>query len=117
MPTPNSANLSDLVAPIMGAHRIVAFCHVNPDGDAIGSLLGLGCVLDALPGERTVVLACQDRAPESLFFVPGVKRIVNALPAGFKPDLVMSLDASDPARLGKIFSDLLARHDLQYKEV
>ncbi len=106
MPTPNSANLSEIVAPIMGASNIVAFCHVNPDGDAIGSLLGLGHVLDALPGERTVVLACQDRAPESLFFVPGVARIVNALPADFRPDLVISLDASDPARLGKIFSDL-----------
>ncbi len=106
MPTPNSANLSDLVAPIMGAASLVAFCHVNPDGDAIGSLLGLGHVLDALPGERAVVLACQDRPPESLFFVPGVERIVNALPEGFQPDLVVSLDASDPARLGAIFSNL-----------
>jgi bifunctional oligoribonuclease and PAP phosphatase NrnA len=112
MPTPNSANLSELVAPIMGARSIVAFCHVNPDGDAIGSLLGLGHVLDALPstgapGEgRIIVLACQDRAPESLFFVPGVERIVNSLPEGFKPDLVISLDASDPARLGKVFSNL-----------
>lgn len=106
MPTPNSASLSDLVAPVMGAHDILALCHVNPDGDAIGSLLGLGCVLDALPGERNVVLACQDRPPESLFFVPGVTRVVNALPEGFKPDLVISLDASDPARLGKLFSNL-----------
>ena len=106
MPTPNSASLSELVAPIMGATSIVALCHVNPDGDAVGSLLGLGCVLEVLPGDRTIVLACQDRVPESLFFVPGVPRIVNALPEGFKPDLVISLDASDPARLGKIFSDL-----------
>jgi phosphoesterase RecJ-like protein len=106
MPTPNSASLSELTAPIIGAGSIVAFCHVNPDGDAIGSLLGLGHILAALPGERTVVLACQDRPPESLFFVPGVDRIVNALPDGFAPDLVISLDASDPARLGKIFSEL-----------
>jgi phosphoesterase RecJ-like protein len=106
MPTANSATLSELVAPILGASQIVAFCHVNPDGDAIGSLLGLGHLLDALPGERTVVLACQDPAPEALLFVPGVGRIVDTLPAGFRPDLVISLDASDPARLGKIFSDL-----------
>jgi bifunctional oligoribonuclease and PAP phosphatase NrnA len=111
MPTPTSAALTELVAPILGAKNIVAFCHLNPDGDAIGSLLGLGHVLDALPqadgaAPRQVTLACQDPAPELLSFMPGVGRIVNALPPGFEPDLVMSLDASDPARLGKIFAGL-----------
>ena len=97
MPTPTSAALSDLVAPILGAKNILAFCHVNPDGDAIGSLLGLGHVLDSpaagsdrLPGQalrRRVTLACQDPAPELLHFLPGARpqdgRIVNVLP----PDL------------------------------
>ncbi len=110
MPTPTSAALSDLVAPILGAKNILAFCHINPDGDAIGSLLGLGHVLDALPqpseGTRRVTLACQDPAPELLRFLPGVDRIVNALPPDLAPDLVMSLDASDPARLGRIFASL-----------
>lgn len=118
MPTPTSAALNDLVAPILGARNIVAFCHINPDGDAIGSLLGLGHVLDALPSPggdgsvraRQVTLACQDPAPELLHFLPGAGpkegRIVNELPPGFQPDLVMSLDASDPARLGKIFAGL-----------
>jgi bifunctional oligoribonuclease and PAP phosphatase NrnA len=114
MPTPTSATLTDLVAPILGAKNIVAFCHLNPDGDAIGSLLGLGHVLDALPSAssepsaraRRVTLACQDPAPELLRFLPGIDRIINVLPAGFQPDLVISLDASDPARLGKIFAGL-----------
>jgi bifunctional oligoribonuclease and PAP phosphatase NrnA len=114
MPTPTSAALTDLVAPILDAKNIVAFCHLNPDGDAIGSLLGLGYVLDALSSAssepsaptRRVTLACQDPAPELLRFLPGIDRIVNVLPAGFQPDLVISLDASDPARLGKIFAGL-----------
>lgn len=115
MPTPTSAALSDLVAPILGARNIVILCHLNPDGDAIGSLLGLGHVLEALPSNggapvRRFILACQDPAPEILHFLPGAKpedgRIVNALPAGLEPDLVISLDASDPARLGKIFTGL-----------
>ena len=113
MPTPTSAALTDLVAPILSATNIVAFCHVNPDGDAIGSLLGLGHVLDALPagtGPRRVTLACQDPAPELLRFMPGARpeggRIVNVLPEDLQPDLVISLDASDPARLGKIFAGL-----------
>lgn len=97
---------ADLVEPILAARRILAICHVNPDGDAIGALLGLGHVLHALPGERHVVLACQDPAPETLRFVPGVESIVPGLPAGFLPDVVISLDASDPARLGTVFSEL-----------
>ena len=121
MPTPTSAALSDLVAPILGAKNILAFCHINPDGDAIGSLLGLGHVLDSLPPAgplavattdgssgpaRRVTLACQDPVPEILRFLPGVGRIVNDLPPDPQPDLVISLDASDPARLGEIFAGL-----------
>ncbi len=120
MPTPTSAPLSDLVGPILAATNILAFCHVNPDGDAIGALLGLGDVLEALPVSsgappRRVTLACQDPAPEILRFLPGARpedtgpggrRIVNVLPPGIRPDLVISLDASDPARLGKIFAGL-----------
>lgn len=113
MPTPTSVSLTDLVAPILGATNILAFCHLNPDGDAIGALLGLGHVLDALPQTeppRRFTLACQDPAPEILHFVPGARpaegRIVNTLPADLAPDLVISLDASDPARLGKLFAGL-----------
>lgn len=94
---------AELVEPILAARRILAICHVNPDGDAIGALLGLGHVLHALPGQREVILACQDPAPQTLHFLPGAERIVPALPPGFMPDIVISLDASDPARLGTAF--------------
>ena len=96
----------ELGKPILAARRVLAICHVNPDGDAIGALLGMGHVLHALPGEREVVLVCQDPAPETLRFVPGVERIMHSLPTNFLPELVISLDASDPARLGTIFADL-----------
>lgn len=100
------ATPAELVEPILAARRILAICHVNPDGDAIGALLGLGHVLHALPGQREVVLACQDPAPETLHFVPGVESIVPALPPGFAPDVLIALDASDPARLGTVFGEL-----------
>ena len=100
------ATPAELVGPILAAERILAICHVNPDGDAIGALIGLGHILHALPGEREVVLACQDPAPETLHFVPGVESILPALPADFLPEVVISLDASDPARLGTIFPSL-----------
>ena len=100
------ATPGDLVGPILAARSILALCHINPDGDAIGALLGLGCVLDALPGPREVALACQDPAPEALCFVPGVERLVTSLPSDFRPEVIISLDASDPSRLGTPFADL-----------
>lgn len=100
------ATPAELVEPILAARRILAICHVNPDGDAIGALLGLGHILHAVPGEREVVLACHDPAPATLHFVPGAESIVPTLPSGFLPEVVISLDASDPARLGTVFRDL-----------
>lgn len=106
MPTPSSVPLTELAGLIQRAGRLLAFCHVNPDGDALGSLLGLGQILDALPGSRTVHLICQDPAPEDLRFLPGVERIVNHAPSGFEADLIICVDASDPARLGGVFAEL-----------
>lgn len=106
MPTASSLPLIELAGLIRQSTRMLAFCHVNPDGDAVGSLLGLGQVFDALPGRRTVHLICQDPVPEELHFIPGVERITNAVPFGFDADLIVCVDASDPARLGKAFAEL-----------
>ena len=67
-----------------------------PDGDAIGSLLGLGWALRKLGKEHT--LACADPVPDSLAYLPGSKAIVTH-PEGIY-DLVISLDCSDLKRLG-----------------
>lgn len=80
-------------------------CHIHPDGDAIGSLLALGWLLAALPEPPAAVLACADPVPPALRFLPGADTIVAALPTGPATawDLVVSLDASDPARLGSMY--------------
>lgn len=53
--------------------RIVLTCHVRPDGDAIGSTLGLWHLLRALGKSPTVVVP--DKAPVNLSFLPGFKEI------------------------------------------
>lgn len=95
--------LTEVAQQLRAARRILAFCHVDPDGDAIGSLLGLGWLLRELEGERTVVLACQDAPPANLRFLPGADAIV-ADPAPTPWDLIVALDASDPKRLGELFA-------------
>lgn len=53
--------------------RIVLTCHMRPDGDAVGSTLGLCHLLRAMGKEACVVVP--DRVPRSLQFLPGVKDI------------------------------------------
>ena len=75
-------------------------CHVSPDGDAIGSLLGLGLGLRALG--KTPTLACEHPSPLKFNFLSGHDTIVNSLDSDHF-DLVIGLDASDLARLGNIY--------------
>ncbi len=82
---------------------MLAICHTSPDGDAIGSLLGLGWVLRALPQPPEVALACADAVPQQLTFLPGAGEIVSVRPAG-PWDAVVALDASDADRLGDLFT-------------
>jgi len=81
---------------------VLAMCHIHPDGDAIGSLLALGGLLKALPEPPAAVLACADPVPPVLQFLPGADGITPAPLAG-PWDVIVSLDASDPARLGSIY--------------
>ncbi len=82
---------------ILKAQRILVVTHISPDGDAIGSLLGLGWALRAL--SKPAVLVCADPVPPPFYFLPGYQEIVQE-PTGLF-DLVIGLDASDPFRLGE----------------
>lgn len=57
------------------ARRVLIVCHSNPDGDAIGALLGLGLLLEQYYDQARVELYCKDPAPETMQFLPGVSRI------------------------------------------
>ena len=48
--------LSETAAALSGAKKLVITAHVNPDGDAIGSSLGLMHLLRGLGKDVTVLL-------------------------------------------------------------
>jgi phosphoesterase RecJ-like protein len=85
---------------ISGAERIWLGTHLDPDGDAIGSLLGLGHILAARG--HAVTLACQDPPAREVAFLPGVERITHSGPDNH--DLAIALDAADAGRLGRLFT-------------
>lgn len=53
--------------------KILLTCHVRPDGDAIGSTLGMMHLLRTLGKEANVIVP--DKAPANLSFLPGFKEI------------------------------------------
>lgn len=89
---------------ILDARRVMVITHVAPDGDAIGSLLGLGSALRWLGKECT--LACADPVPRGFTYLPGSETIVTG-PEG-EYSLVISLDCSDLERLGAAYDESLA---------
>lgn len=92
--------LAAAVATIQQATSILAVSHVSPDGDAIGSLLAFGEIVQRLGKPCTLV--CADPPPASLHFLPGIETIQRQAAGWF--DLAVGLDASDPRRLGESFT-------------
>jgi phosphoesterase RecJ-like protein len=100
------------------AQTIALACHVNPDGDALGSLLALGIALKAKYGsDKKVFLLSHDGVPEIYDFLPGSEDILSDSP--FESyDLAIALDSGDPERTGErifpIFASSSNRMDIDH---
>jgi len=71
--------------------------HIDPDGDAIGSVFAFSMALGALGKEATVYL--RDRVPYRYEFLPAPAGVVHAVPDG-KYDAVFVLDCGSLFRVG-----------------
>ncbi|MBN1284393.1 MAG: bifunctional oligoribonuclease/PAP phosphatase NrnA [Anaerolineae bacterium] len=88
------------LAQLEAARTLIVICHYDPDGDAIGTMLGLTWALRGM-GKR-VTPACRDGAPWPLDFLPGSAEVVTDL-AGLEADTVVVVDCSDARRGGKLY--------------
>ncbi|MCU0497398.1 MAG: DHH family phosphoesterase [Anaerolineae bacterium] len=86
---------------IAAADSILIVTHLHPDGDAIGSLLGLGNALRSLDPSKRIDLAVDEGVPSFLNFLTGVDTVQPVLTEGAW-DLMISVDASDEARTGLV---------------
>jgi phosphoesterase RecJ-like protein len=84
-------------AEIDRASRILIGTHLNPDGDALGSALGLALFLES--HGKTVEVLCHHDAPKNLRFLPTVSR-VRQMPEGSNHDLGIIVDLESFERLG-----------------
>jgi phosphoesterase RecJ-like protein len=84
--------LAQVAALIRGGQRFLVTCHVLPDADAVGSMLGLSEVLRALGKE--VVLYNRDPVPDMLDFLAGTRGIASDIPPGMQFDATLVTDTA-----------------------
>ncbi len=96
---------AEACALVLDAERIVLTTHAGPDGDGIGSMVGLSLALRALG--KTTAMVCSDPVPPDLTFVPHADevRVLPELAAlAFAPDLIVVCDSASLARLGAVYA-------------
>ena len=75
---------------VRAAQRVLILSHVNPDGDALGSMIALTLVLKKLGKEVTAVTS--DVLPENLQFLPSKENLTSTF-SGTK-DFIISVNTS-----------------------
>ncbi len=91
----------EAVERLENAQRVMVTCHLGPDGDALGSLIALGALLEG--AGRQVTLYNPDLVPRYLKWLPFSNRLVRHLPADAKFDLTVVMDCGDRKLLGPNF--------------
>lgn len=81
--------------------KIIIASHVRPDGDAIGSMLGLGLAL--INSGRSVQMVLVDGIPSSFKHLEGSDLIVRE--PGREYDTFITVDCADFRRVGKSFEN------------
>lgn len=92
---------NNLLQAFRKAESFLLVTHMGPDGDAIGSALGLYHALRAI-GKKATLLDV-DPVPKIYKFLPGHEAFVSQVPSG-EPDMLVMLDCGEMERTG--FDDL-----------
>ncbi len=97
------ALLDQVTELIEGAQTIAICAHTSPDGDAIGSALGLAELIGRTWPNKQVanLLADPDVVPRTYQFLPGTTSFVHVDDYDIDPDLFICVDLSSPSRLNE----------------
>lgn len=98
-------SMDDAVQAIWASRRIVLACHINPDGDTLGSMVALGLALETMGKDVTLLSA--DGVPDLYADLPAIDR-VRAATERRDFDLAIGLDAGDLSRVGSNVDTLRA---------
>lgn len=94
-----NATIEQVGEVLRNHHSFVILSHVRPDGDAIGSQLGLGFALMA--AGKSVRLVNEDGLPENLAFLAGSEKIETPPADPLEVEIAIALDTATRPRLGE----------------
>ena len=102
-PAATEADWAAAVAALSTAPRVALACHVGPDGDALGSMLGLGAALRARGTEVVASWGGEPfEVPAAYSFLPALDLLVPAADFPAAPELMVTFDSGSADRLGSL---------------
>jgi phosphoesterase RecJ-like protein len=91
--------MEQIIRQLMNSSKVLLATHINPDGDAIGSLIASGLLLEKL-GKQTTLLI-ESPIPAVYRFLPAMERIVDHPGTEQDFDTAVVLDCGDLLRVGE----------------
>lgn len=107
-------NFKQAAQAIQQADSILLVPHLHPDGDALGSVLGLYHALRAM-GKKQLLVVCNDPVPEIYKYLPGWEVVSTEVRPITTFDLAIACDMSQLERSGK--HEALARAARQILQI
>lgn len=90
--------LSKIAEKLNSSRNAAIFCHVRPDGDALGS--GLALAVAMRNAGKKACLFCEEAPPERLCIFPAMQTVETQLEDASAFDLMISVDCADVTRMG-----------------
>ena len=101
--TPSPGDWDRAVGLLREAPAVALACHVGPDGDALGSMLGLGAALRALGKDVVASWGGEPfEVPAAYAFLPGLDLLVPPGDFPSAPELLVTFDTGSTERLGSL---------------
>ncbi len=101
-PPPADADWQAAVSALQTSGDLLLACHLNPDGDALGSALALGIALRRLGRSVSVSFSEPFQVPGTLAHLPGQDLLVAPSDAPEAPSVLVCFDTGSADRLGDL---------------
>lgn len=92
---------AEAAAALNRASVITLACHIGPDGDALGSMLGLGIAAENAGKKAVASFGSPFSVPGNLRFLP-TEILVPHREVDLEPEVMVVLDVGSPDRLGEL---------------
>ena len=92
--------MQKVIEAIRKYNKFLITAHINPEGDSLGSQLGMKALLDSLG--KTAIIVDNDAVPDHYKFLPKAGEISNKLDARLDFEAAIILDCPTLKRIGKV---------------